>query len=149
MGSFPASFHGDPMQRIAILVAAALLAGCETPPVTKEEMSSVDYGPRPTRWQEEIRSYLGIRLTDPKSAIIEFRTEPKQMYQRATDVRDRQWGWAPCVWMNDKNSSGAYDGIYPKTAFLRDDKIVAVNNEPEESAVRAATSARRPRADVG
>src|SRR5438034_4884028 len=77
------------MQRIAILVAAALLAGCETPPVTKEEMSSVDYGPRPTRWQEEIRSYLGIRLTDPKSAIIEFRTEPKQMYQRATDVRDR------------------------------------------------------------
>src|SRR2546430_6533267 len=74
------------MQRIAILVAAALLAGCEAPPVTKEEMSSVDYGPRPTRWQEEIRSYLGIRLTDPKSAIIEFRTEPKQMYQRSTDV---------------------------------------------------------------
>ena len=72
------------MQRIAILLAAALLAGCEAPPVTKEEMSSVDYGPRPTRWQEEIRSYLGIRLTDPKSAIIEFRTEPKQMYQRAT-----------------------------------------------------------------
>src|SRR6267143_157368 len=83
------------MQRIAILVAAALLAGCETPPVTKEEMSSVDYGPRPTRWQEEIRSYLGIRLTDPKSAIIEFRTEPKQMYQRSTDVRDRNGAGPP------------------------------------------------------
>jgi len=137
------------MQRIAILVTAALLAGCETPPVTKEEMSSVDYGPRPTRWQEEIRSYLGIRLTDPKSAIIEFRTEPKQMYQRATDVRDRQWGWATCVWINDKNSYGAYDGFYPMTVFLRDEKIVAVNNGPDDFGVIGATYARRQCAELG
>jgi hypothetical protein len=137
------------MQRIAILVVAALLAACETPPVTKEEMSSVDYGPRPTRWQEEIRSYLGIRLTDPKSAIIEFRTEPKQMYQRATDVRDRQWGWAVCVWINDKNSYGAYDGFYPMTVFLRDEKIVAVNNGPDDFGVIGATYARRQCAELG
>jgi len=31
------------------------------------------------------------------------------------------------VWINDKNSYGAYDGFYPMTVFLRDEKIVAVN----------------------
>src|SRR5260370_34940546 len=101
------------MQRIAILVAAALLAGCETPPVTKEEMSSVDYGPRPTRWQEEIRSYLGIRLTDPKSAIIEFRTEPRQMYQRRPTCATGQGGGRPSGGSTHRNSTG------PTTASTR------------------------------
>ena len=48
----------------------------------------------PTRWQEEIRSYLKLVLTRPKDAIIEFRTEPQQMYQRRVAVRDMHYGWA-------------------------------------------------------
>ena len=71
------------------------------------------------------------------------------MYQRATDVRDRQWGWATCVWINDKNSSGAYDGFYPITVFLRDEKIVAVNNGPDDFGVIGATYARRQCAELG
>ena len=129
------------MRRLALVVAVLALLGCDTS-VRRSEMQSVDYGPKPQRWREEIRSYLGIRLTDPKDAIVEFRTEPKIMYQKDTGVRGRQYGWAVCVWVNDKNSRGAYDGFYPMTFFLCDEKIVAVNNGPDDFGVVGARYAR-------
>jgi len=61
---------------------------------------------------EEMRSYLSVRLKDPKAAIVEFRTEPQQMYQRSVAFRPMQYGWATCVWVNDKNRLGAYSGFY-------------------------------------
>lgn len=137
------------MIRAAILTLLVLgLAGCDTT-VRRSEAESVDYGPKPARWREEIRSYLGIRLTDPKSAIVEFRTEPRTMYQKDSGVRTRQYGWAVCVWVNDKNRSGAYEGFYPMTFFLRDEKIVAVNNGPDDFGVIGAQYAREQCAELG
>jgi hypothetical protein len=131
-----------------VLFLALAAAGCDTA-VTKQEIASVDYGPAPERWKEEIQSYLRIRLTDPKDAIVEFRTEPKQLFQRKTAVRDQQWGWAVCVWVNDKNKSGAYDGFYPMSFFLRNDKIVAVNNGPDDFGVIGAQYAREQCSQLG
>jgi hypothetical protein len=111
--------------------ALVLLAGCETPQVTREERQSVNYGPPPVYWKEEITSYLRLRLRDPAAAIVEFRTEPKQMFQKQIGLDPQQHGWAVCVWVNDKNRSGAYDGFYPMTVFIRNEKIVAVNNGPD------------------
>jgi hypothetical protein len=133
---------------LPVLLGAALVVGCDTT-VRRSEVESVDYGPKPARWQEEIKSYLRIRLTDPGGAIIEFRTEPKQLYQRHTAVRSKQWGWAVCVWVNDRNQSGAYDGFYPVTFFLRDEKIVAVNNGPDDFGVIGAQYAREQCAELG
>ncbi len=126
---------------LIISVTALALAACDTT-VRREETASVDYGPKPTRWKEEIRSYLDLRLTDPKTAVVEFRTEPKQLYQRDTVARARQYGWATCVWVNDKNRDGAYDGFYPMTFFIRDEKVVAVNNGPDDFGVIGARYAR-------
>jgi hypothetical protein len=137
------------MMRVAIVLLLMLgLAGCDTT-LRRSETESVDYGPKPTRWREEIRSYLGIRLTDPKNAIVEFRTEPKTFYQKDTGVRTRQFGWAVCVWVNDKNRSGAYEGFYPMTLFLRNEKIVAVNNGPDDFGVIGAEYAREQCAELG
>jgi len=137
------------MIRAAILMLLILgLAGCDTT-LRRSEVDSVDYGPKPARWREEISSYLGIRLTDPKNAIVEFRTEPKIMYQKDSGVRTRQYGWAVCVWVNDKNASGAYEGFYPMTFFLRDEKIVAVNNGPDDFGVIGAKYAREQCAELG
>ena len=112
-------------------VALALgLAACDTT-VTKEEMQTADYGPAPVHYQDEIKSYLSLRLTDPKDAVVEFRTQPKQLYQRGTPVRGEQYGWGVCVWVNDKNRSGAYDGYYPMTLFIRNEKIIHANNDPD------------------
>jgi hypothetical protein len=113
-----------------VLVASAL-AGCDTT-VKKSELESVDYGPRPQYWQAEIRDYLKIRLTDPAAAIVEFRAGPTQLYQRETPLRKKEWGWAVCVWVNDKNKQGAFDGFYPMSVFIRNEKIEHVNGGPDD-----------------
>jgi len=41
-------------------------SGCETPKVTREEMDSVNYGPAPLHWKEEILGWLKLRLRDPE-----------------------------------------------------------------------------------
>jgi hypothetical protein len=124
--------------RLAVLsiMALALLAACAAP-VTKDETAGLDYGPRPVRWQDEVKSYLAVRLTDPKAAIVEFRTEPQQMYQRAVAMRPMHFGWAACVWVNDKNRSGAYAGFYPMTFFFRHEKIFQVNGGPDDFGIGA------------
>ena len=134
--------------RLAVMFLALVLVACAKP-VTKEEVAGLDYGPKPTRWQEEVKSYLAVRLTDPKNAIIEFRTEPAQMYQRKVAFRDMHYGWAVCVWVNDKNSSGAFSGFYPMTFFFRDEKIVAVNGGPDEGGLVASRYAREQCAQLG
>ena len=130
-----------------VLVAAAL-AGCDTT-VKKSELESVDYGPVPTRWKEEIRSYLSLRLIDPKEAIVDYRTEPKQIYQRKTPVRDQQYGWGVCVWVNDKNKQGAFEGFSPMSFILRDEKIVAVNGGPDDTGLVGSRYAREQCAQLG
>lgn len=128
--------------RNTVLVAAlaATLAGCQTG-VSKEELASVNYGPKPSRWQEEIRSYLGLRVPDPATLQLDFKTEPQQMVQKETSFRDRQWGWATCVWV-DENHPRGYKGRYPMTFFFRDDKITAVNGGPDDSNIIGAKYAR-------
>jgi hypothetical protein len=117
-----------------ILLAALLglfLAGCDTTP-KKSEVESVDYGPRPQHWQATIRDYLKIRLTDPTAAIVEFRAGPQQLFQRETPLRKAQWGWGVCVWVNDKNKKGAFEGFYPMTVLIRSEKVEHVNGGPDD-----------------
>ena len=129
-----------PYQRTIALSALLLVAACQTG-VSKEELASVNYGPKPAGWQEEIRSYIALRVPDAKTVQIEYKTEPQQMVQKETMVRERQWGWAACVWV-DENHPRGYIGRYPMTFFFRDDKIVAVNGGPDDANVIGAKYAR-------
>jgi hypothetical protein len=136
------------MRTLILALSLLALAACDTT-VTKKEMESVDYGPAPTRWKEEIRSYLAIRLVDPKDAIVEYRSEPKQIFQRKTPLREQQYGWGVCVWVNDKNKKGAFDGFFPMSFVLRDEKIVAANGGPDDANVIGARYAREQCAQLG
>ena len=129
------------MLRAFSIGLAMLLAACDTV-VTKEEMATADYGPRPQYYEREIRSYLGLRLTDPKDAIVEFRAGPTQLYNRGTGIRGEQYGWGVCVWVNDKNKAGAYEGFYPMSFILRDEKIVHVNGGPDDANIIGSRYAR-------
>jgi hypothetical protein len=137
------------MRLSVIAIVAFLVGACAPAPVTKEETAGLDYGVKPVRWQDEIKSYLRLRLTDPKDAIVEFRNEPTQMYQRGTALRDMHYGWAVCVWVNDKNRLGAYSGFYPMTVFLRHEKIVQVNGGPDDFGVVGSQYAREQCALLG
>jgi len=124
----------------SIIIALGVLAGCVTP-VTKEEMATADYGPAPVAYQDEIKSYLSLRLTSPKEAVVEFRNEPKQLYQRGTPVRGEQYGWGVCVFVTDKQKSGG-DERFPMTFVFRNEKIVAVNGGPDDANVIGARYSR-------
>lgn len=110
---------------------ALILSGCQTPKVTQEEMESVNYGPQPVHWKEEIQGYLSLRLRSPKDAMVDFRTEPKKFFQKQVALDPQVHGWAVCVWVRDKNKDGTFDSMYPMTVFIRNEKIVAVNNGPD------------------
>lgn len=119
------------LRKGVLILAALALGACDTT-VRKDELASVEYGPKPARWREEIKSYLDIRLTSPKDAVVEYRSEPKQLFQRETVLRERQYGWAVCVWVNDKNRQGAFEGFYPMSVLIRDEKIEHVNGGPDD-----------------
>lgn len=123
------------MKRAWPLLALAL-AGCVSP-VTKEEMATADYGPKPLAYQDEIKSYLSLRLNAPQDAVVEFRNDPKMLYQRGTPVRGEQYGWGVCVFINDKNKQGTYDGFYPMSFILRNEKIVAANGGTDDNVIGA------------
>src|SRR4051812_46792929 len=135
------------MKRLFTL-AVVFLVACNTK-VTKEEMNTANYGPAPVNYQAEIKSYLSLRLTDPKAAIVEFRAGPQKLYNRGTPVRGEQYGWGVCVWVNDKNRSGAYDGFYPMSFILREEKIVHVNGGPDDSNIIGSKYAREQCEQLG
>jgi hypothetical protein len=135
------------MKKTIFALLLAALLGCDTT-VKKEETAGLDYGPKPSRWREEIKSYLDLRLTNPKESVVEFRSEPKQLFQRDTLVRERQYGWATCVWVNEMKD-GKLAGFYPMTFFIRDDKIVAVNNGPDDAGLVSARYAREQCSQLG
>jgi hypothetical protein len=116
---------------LSFVFLCVAVAGCDTT-VKKSELESVNYGPRPQHFQATVRDYLKIRLRDPAGAVVEFRAGPQQLYQRDTPLRKVQWGWAVCVWVNDKNKQGAFEGFYPMTVLIRDEKIEHVNGGPDD-----------------
>ena len=128
------------MKKYVLVLALLALAACDTT-VKKEEMAGLNYGPKPTRWREEIKSYLDLRLPNAKEAVVDYRSEPKQLFQRDTVLRESQYGWATCVWVNEKKD-GKFAGPYPMTFFMRDEKIVAVNGGPDENSLMASRYAR-------
>ena len=133
---------------LVLLPSFLPLAGCDTT-VTKEEMATANYGPQPEHWQDEIRSYLSIRLTDPKEAKVEFRAGPKLLYQRGSMLRGEQYGWGVCVWVNDKDKDGSFQGTYQMSFIFRDDKIVYVNGGPDDGAIIGPNYARKQCEELG
>jgi len=119
----------------AISIAFVSLAACQSTPPTGEEMAAIDYGPRPENHERIVRDYLQTVLIEPDFAIIQFKTDPRPLYQKDTVFwRDRQYGWAVCVMIRDKDRRGAYEEPYPMVLYLRGGKVVAANGDGLERA---------------
>jgi len=111
----------------AALLAVALLPGCQSPPLTSEQIAALDYGPKPDNFEQVVREYLKSRLNDPSYAIVEFKAGPAPLYQQDTLSRERQWGWAMCVMVNERDPRGAYLGFRPLVVYIRQGKVVAMD----------------------
>ncbi len=118
----------------AVGAATALATGCKNPP-TQEEMAAYNYGPRPDGYEKLVRDYLSPKLSDPAGAIVEVKAGPRELFQQETALRPLQYGWGVCVWVNEKDAKGAYEGPYPMIFFIRDGKIVAVNGGADDNVI--------------
>ena len=121
----------------ATSITLVSLPGCQSPPLTREELAALDYGPRPEDHEKIVRDYLGTRLVAPDFALIEFKAGPKPLYQKESVLHDRQYGWAVCAMINDKDRRGAYEGFYPMVFYIREGKVVAANGDGLERAAGA------------
>ena len=121
------------LMRILAASALAWLAGCQSQSLSREELAALDYGPRPEGYEKIVRDYLRTRLTEPDFALIEFKAGPARLYQKDTVLRERQYGWAVCVMINDKDRRGTYEG-YPMVLYIREGKVVAANGDGLERA---------------
>ncbi|EME72012.1 hypothetical protein H261_00495 [Paramagnetospirillum caucaseum] len=117
------------IRHIAWLVAAVMVSGCAT--YSPEEIASLDYGPYPTNYKEIIQSRLNGTLKDPMSAQIEYRAGPKQVWQKGSIITQKTYGWGVCLWLNAKNSFGAYVGRRPLSFIIRNGAIVDAHGEME------------------
>jgi hypothetical protein len=118
----------------ATWIALALLAGCQSQPLSREELAALDYGPRPEGYEKIVRDYLKTRLVEPDFALVEFKAGPTPLYQKEAVLRTRQHGWAVCVTVNDKNQRGAYEGFQPMVLYIREGKVVAASGDGLERA---------------
>jgi hypothetical protein len=118
----------------AATIAFALLAACQSPPLTREQIAALDYGPRPENYEQIVRDYLRPRLNEPSFALIEFKAGPAPLYQKDALLRERQYGWAACVMVNERDPRGIYLGFYPMVVYIRRGEVVAANGSALERA---------------
>ncbi len=118
----------------ATSIASAFVVGCRSQPLSREELAGLDYGPRPEGYEKIVRDYLRTRLVEPDFALVEFKAGPTPLYQKETVLRERQYGWAACVMITDKDRRGAYEGPYPMVFYIREGKVVAANGDGLERA---------------
>jgi hypothetical protein len=115
------------MKRLVASIALVLLSGCQSQPLSREQIAALDYGARPEDYERIVRDYLRPRLSEPNFALVEFKAGPSPLYQTETLLRDRQYGWAVCVMINDRDPRGAYEGFYPMVVYIRGGKVVAAD----------------------
>jgi hypothetical protein len=115
------------MTRLLAVLAVALMAGCQSPPLSPAQIASLDYGPRPDNYESLVRAYLKPRLNEPEYALIEVKAGPSPLYQTETLSRERQYGWAVCAMVNERDWRGTYGELYPVVVYIRNGKVVAAD----------------------
>lgn len=108
----------------ACAIACALLAACQSPPLSPGQIAALDYGPRPDDYEHLVRDYVRRRVNDPDYSRVELEAGPARLYQEKTLSRDHQYGWAVCVMVNERDQRGVYTE-YPMVIYIRDGKVVA------------------------
>jgi hypothetical protein len=116
-------------------IAFALLAACQSSPLTREQIAALDYGARPENFEQITRDYLRPRLNEPSYALIEIKAGPAPLYQNDAVMRERQYGWAVCAMVSERNARGGYYDPYPIVVYIRRGEAVAANGGALERAM--------------
>ena len=110
------------MKTLITLLFAALLVGCvNVKPPSLVEQINADYGPKPGDYKQVVMDYMAARLKDPYSVRYVNWKEPARAY--AGKAGNFTYGWGTCVYINAKNSWGAYGGAKISYFVIRDNSV--------------------------
>ena len=102
-----------------------LLAGCVS--VSQEDIKAVDFGAKPSNYEERVKDYMAMQLKDPMSAVYNFRLPLRRAVVKTgmLDNFTKYYGWVVEVSVNAKNSFGGYTGAKTYFIFIRPDGLRA------------------------
>ena len=119
------------MNRVTALVFSAVLltfVGCATP-VTREQITSADYGKFPSTYKESIQGYMSNVLIDPESGRYRFFEKPVKGYAYINGtLSPPEFGYLVFAGINAKNRYGGYTGEKAHIFFFRDDKFYDITS---------------------
>jgi hypothetical protein len=126
------------MNRVILFLLLSMVAGCSTAPPSRDFVSQLDYGPKPS--QEEMQqiatNYISARLKDPTSAQYKFRPNIAKVYSYnqfdSDNLNLAAWGWFIGGEYNAKNGFGGYTGFDPFYLLYRNGAIVEASLERAE-----------------
>jgi hypothetical protein len=111
--------------RLFIFAFSLALTGCAgLKPPSKDEIANAYYGSFPTNYRSDIESLIRPRLKDPDSARFTYFMEPTKGYYKWGRL---EFGYEVCVYLNAKNSYGAYTGNKIEYFMFRDGRIVVAH----------------------
>lgn len=89
---------------------------------------AADFGMAPADYESEVESYFGERLEDPRSARIQYRGEPYQVF---ADLRGYEGlpCWAVDVRVKARLPGGGYGGYVPYTVIFLDGEAIALEDD--------------------
>jgi len=94
--------------------------------VANLNVNTADVGEKPTNYKELLESSTKAMLKDPDSAKFSNFTEPKKEVMVANT--DFVYGYSICFSVNAKNSYGGYVGNQLYWGFIRNGKVLRVQN---------------------
>lgn len=89
-------------------------------------LETADVGSNPSDYQPLIEGAIRDQLKDPESAQFTGFTTPRK--EVMVDQRKFIYGYSSCVFVNAKNSYGGYTGKHLYWAFMRDNKVLRIQN---------------------
>jgi hypothetical protein len=124
------------MKTFPLILIAALVAGCATPPAP-QEVASANYGPYPSNYKEIVQGWIKQRFRDPYSIRDLKLGVPEKYWVQDPPLLGGKthYGYMVAVALNGKNAFGAYVGIQAYRLLIRDGRLIAQQNASEVSAM--------------
>jgi len=100
--------------------------------ITTKEQAIALVGQQPTNDQAEqtIKDYLSAQLKDPYTVQYRFVDSLQPGWKSIPwPNKSIKYGWVKCVWVNGKNSYGAYTGYTLYYFILRNGEVIYKENE--------------------
>jgi hypothetical protein len=127
------------IRKLIILVTMCFITtGC-VEFVSREKLNAAYYGNKPENCKELVIQYYDRRLKDPDSAKYKNWLSPVQgaayvkyapnnvlEYMAEEGIPKLEFGWLVCFSVNAKNSYGGYTGFKTKTAVIRDNTVIGI-----------------------